>query len=436
MSFAMTLVLILFLILLFLGFPVLLALGLPCIVWLFMNPRIPDSVLAQNMMSYMTSFTLIGLPGFLFVGRLMNACGITDKLFNVSIATVGRFRGGLAHANAFASMLFASMSGTAIADAGGLGLVEMRMMKRAGYKLDFAAGITAASSILGPIIPPSGAMVLIGTIAEVSVANMFFAGIVPGVVMCGAIMIQVALRANFTKEGRLWPKTVIPLVPALLTFLNAIPALMTFVIIMGSIYLGISTPAEAAVMAVIYSIVLGFIYKKLTFKKLWDTLRDTGVACGPLLIIMASASIFTWVLMREGLTFMLTNSIKGISAQYGNTIVILVILGIFLILGCFIDSISIVLCTAPIVFPIIRAIGVDPVQFGVVMVIAIMIGIITPPFGICNFVVASVAKLTVKEVTRESVRYIPAMVVVLLLVMFVPDIALFFPKVLMGYVAK
>jgi tripartite ATP-independent transporter DctM subunit len=432
----MTMVVIIFFVFLVLGFPVMFALGIPCIIWLFMNPRISDTILAQNMMSYMTSFTLICLPGFLFVGRLMNVCGVTDKLFKLSIATVGRFRGGLAHANAFASMLFASMSGSAIADAGGLGLVEMRMMKRAGYKMDFAAGITAASSVLGPIIPPSAAMVLIGTVAEVSVANMFFGGVIPGVVLCGALMAQVALRSVFTREGRSWPSTKVPVKAAFFSVLQAIPALMTFVIIMGSIYTGICTPTEAAVIAVLYSIVLGFIYRKLTPKILWETLKQTGAACGPLLIIMASASIFTWVLMREGLPQMITSWMKGVSAAHGNTMVLLATLAVFLIIGCFVDSISAVLLTAPIVFPVIKSIGVDPVEFGVVMTLALIIGVVTPPFGICLFVVSGVSKVPVKDVTREAVRYLPAMIIVLLLLTFIPDIVLFLPKLALGYVPK
>jgi len=436
MSFAMILVIILFFVFLFLGFPVLFSLGIPCVVWIFINPRISDTILAQNMMSYMTSFTLICLPGFLFVGRLMNVCGVTDKLFKLSIATVGRFRGGLAHANAFASMLFASMSGSAIADAGGLGLVEMRMMKRAGYKIEFSAGITAASSVLGPIIPPSACMVLIGTVAEVSVANMFFGGIVPGVVLCGALMLQIALRSVFTKEGRSWPSTKVSRKTAFFSILEAIPALMTFVIIMGSIYTGICTPTEAAVIAVLYSIVLGFIYRKLTPKILWETLKQTAAASGPLLIIMSSASIFTWVLMREGLPQMLTTWMRGVSAQSGNIVVLFACLIVFLIVGCFIDSISAVLLLAPIVFPVIRSIGIDPVQFGVVMTLALIIGVITPPFGICLFVVSGVAKVPVKDVTSEAVKYLPAMIIVLLLIAFIPDIVLFLPKFLLGYVPR
>jgi tripartite ATP-independent transporter DctM subunit len=433
MSGYMTMLIILFFIFLFSGVPVLFALGLPCVFWLFLHPALKITIIAQNMMLYMTSFTLIAMPGFLFVGRLMNYCGITDKLFRLSIATVGRFRGGMAHANCLASALFASMSGSAIADAGGLGIVEMRMMKRAGYKADFSAGITASSSVLGPIIPPSLAMVAIGTIGEIPVGQMFFAGVIPGILLCGALMIQVGLRAMFTKEGRNWPRTIMTLKQSLLAVLDGIPALFTFGIIMGSIWLGICTPTEAAVVAAVYSIVLGIFYHKITPKTLWDALKATAAAIGPLTIIMSAASIFTWILMIEGLPQMVTSIFAGFSGDSGQVVVMCISVVIFLIIGCFIDSGAAVLILAPIIIPVVKAVGIDPVQFGVVMTLSLIIGVITPPYGICLFVVAGVAKLPVWDVTKEAVRYLPAMLVILLLLMFWPDMVLFLPRVLLNY---
>ena len=436
MSLDMIVVLAVLVTLLFLGFPIVVSMGFPAVIWLLMNPRMPDTILAQNMMSYMTSFTLIALPGFLFVGRLMNACGVTDKLFRLAISTVGRFRGGMAQSNAFSSVLFATMSGSAIADAGGMGQVLMRMMRKAGYKPEFAAGITASSSIIGPIIPPSMAMVMLGTIAEVPVAQMFFGGIIPGLLLCAALMIQVGLRALFTAEGRAWPSISVPFKEGFFSALDAIPSMMTFVIIMGAIYTGITTPTEAAVLAVLYSIFLGIIYRKLTLKLLWETLKQTGQTCGPLFIIMASAGIFAWVLTREGLPQMLSAWMQNLSYAHGNIIVLLACLAVILFVGCFMDTISTKLLLAPIIFPVVNAIGMDPVHFGVAMTLAAMIGIITPPFGICVFVVSGVAKLPVRDVQREAIRYLPAMVIVLLLITFIPDIVLFLPRVLMGYIPR
>ncbi|MCI8763183.1 MAG: TRAP transporter large permease [Lachnospiraceae bacterium] len=420
-----------FILLLLLGVPVAFALGVPTLGWLLLNPSMPVTVVSQNIMKYMLSFTLISMPGFLFVGRMMNTCGITDRLFRFAIAMVGRFRGGLAHANALASMMFAAMSGTAIGDAGGLGLVEIKMMKDAGYDADFAAGITASSSILGPIIPPSSCMVMLGSIAEISVASLFYGGVFPGIIMAGSLMGMVALRARFTKKGRTWPKTVIPWKEALKTIPQAIPPMFTFVVILGSIMGGICTPTEAAVLAVWYSIFLGICYKKLTWKTLWKTLHETVNACGVFMLIVSVASYLAWIFTIEGLPQMLRSALMSMAG--GNQIAMyLICTVIFLIIGCFLDTSAGVLLLAPIIMPVVSSLGINVVHFGVIMVIALMIGIITPPFGICLFVVAEVGGVPVRSVTKEAVKYIPAMLITLLLVIIFPQLVTWLPSVLLG----
>lgn len=411
-----------------LGVPVVFALGIPGIIWLLISPNMPVTILAQNMMAYLNSFTLLCLPGFLFVGRLMTTCGVTDRLFNFAVALVGKFRGGLAYANCVASMMFASMSGSAIADAGGLGLVEMSMMKQAGYKPEMAAGVTAASSIIGPIIPPSAAMVMLGAIAEISVAKMFFGGIVPGIMLCLFMCVHVWIRAHFTEEGKQWPTTELPKKERRKAILGGIPAMFTFVLILGSILGGICTTTEAAVIAVWYSILLGIIYKKVTFKSLWDTAKNTVRGCGPLFIIMTAAAFFSWILTREGLSRLLQTAMTGFAASYSETALVLMCVLVFLIVGCFMDTSAAVLLLAPIIIPVVKSVGIDPIYFGVLMVLGLMVGIITPPFGICLFVVSGVAKIPVKDVTKEAIRYIPAMVAVILLVVFFPQIVTFIPN--------
>ncbi len=428
MSTAMIVVIISFLVLMLLGVPVVFALGIPGIIWLLMSPNMPVTILAQNMMAYLNSFTLLCLPGFLFVGRLMTTCGVTDRLFNFAVALVGKFRGGLAYANCVASMMFASMSGSAIADAGGLGLVEMSMMKQAGYKPEMAAGVTAASSIIGPIIPPSAAMVMLGAIAEISVAKMFFGGIVPGIMLCLFMCVHVWIRAHFTEEGKQWPTTELPKKERRKAILGGIPAMFTFVLILGSILGGICTTTEAAVIAVWYSILLGIIYKKVTFKSLWDTAKNTVRGCGPLFIIMTAAAFFSWILTREGLSRLLQTAMTGFAASYSETALVLMCVLVFLIVGCFMDTSAAVLLLAPIIIPVVKSVGIDPIYFGVLMVLGLMVGIITPPFGICLFVVSGVAKIPVKDVTKEAIRYIPAMVAVILLVVFFPQIVTFIPN--------
>ena len=428
MSTAMIVVIISFLVLMLLGVPVVFALGIPGIIWLLISPNMPVTILAQNMMAYLNSFTLLCLPGFLFVGRLMTTCGVTDRLFNFAVALVGKFRGGLAYANCVASMMFASMSGSAIADAGGLGLVEMSMMKQAGYKPEMAAGVTAASSIIGPIIPPSAAMVMLGAIAEISVAKMFFGGIVPGIMLCLFMCVHVWIRAHFTEEGKQWPTTELPKKERRKAILGGIPAMFTFVLILGSILGGICTTTEAAVIAVWYSILLGIIYKKVTFKSLWDTAKNTVRGCGPLFIIMTAAAFFSWILTREGLSRLLQTAMTGFAASYSETALVLMCVLVFLIVGCFMDTSAAVLLLAPIIIPVVKSVGIDPIYFGVLMVLGLMVGIITPPFGICLFVVSGVAKIPVKDVTKEAIRYIHAMVAVILLVVFFPQIVTFIPN--------
>lgn len=427
---AIIIIAVAFITLMLLGVPVSFAIGIPCIFWLFMKPGMPITAVAQNCMKYMLSFTLISLPGFLFVGRIMNSAGVTDRLFKFAIAMVGRFRGGLAHANALASMMFASMSGTAIGDAGGLGLVEMRMMKKAGYEPEVAAGITASSSILGPIIPPSSCMVLLGSIAEISVASLFYGGIVPGVLMGLALMINIGVRAHFTKRGRNWPKTRVPWKEAIKTIPQAIPALMTFVIILGSILGGICTATEAAILAAWYAVFLGVCYKKLTWKSLWKTLSDTVEACGMFMLLVSIASFLAWIFTIEGIPMVL----KGFMLQYASnpTVLLLICAGMFLIIGCFLDTSAGVLLLAPILCPIVASIGINEIQFGLIMTVGLMIGIITPPFGICLFVVSEVGGVPVKDTTKEAIKYIPAMVAVLLLIIFIPELVTFLPDTLLG----
>lgn len=430
MTFNIILSVVLFLALLLMGIPVVFSLGIPMVVYMLINwGSLPISLMAQNMVSPLTSFTLLALPAFLLSGRMMNTAGVTDKLFNFAIAVVGRFRGGLAYANCLASMMFASMSGTAVGDTGGLGAIEMEMMNKAGYKTAFSAGITAASSILGPIIPPSAAMVLLGSLSGISIGDMFLGGIIPGIIMGIALMAQIFLRSKFTEDGKKWPIERVPFKDALKTIPQAFFPMLTPVIIIGGISAGIVTPTEAAVLAIDYSIILGLFYKKINLKSLWETLESTVETTGTFLFIMSVAGFFSWVLTREGLPQMLERGLGGLLGinQY---LTMFVIAGVLLIIGCFLDTSAACILVTPILMPVVTKLGIDPIYFGVVMIVALMIGIITPPFGICLFVVADVAKISVKEVTKEAITYIPAMVLTLILIILFPKIILYIPSLL------
>ena len=251
----------LFLGLLVFGIPIAFSLGIPVIAYLIYNTSIPVEFVAQRMTTPLFTYILIALPAFLLSGRMMNSSGVTNRLLNLSVSIVGRFKGGLAYANALASMMFASMSGTAVGDAGGLGQVEIKMMKDAGYDLDFSAGITAASSVLGPIIPPSVIMVILSATADISVGRLFIGGIIPGILLSIALMINVWYRVNISDKKRYWPIHVVSLKDGLVSLRKGILPLVTPLIIVGGIVLGFFTPTEAAVVAIVYATLLGIITK-------------------------------------------------------------------------------------------------------------------------------------------------------------------------------
>ena len=419
--------LVCFVILLFAGVPVVFCLGIPTLIYLLLNMHMPIEVMAHSMITPLYTYVLLALPAFLLSGRMMNSAGVTERLLAFSLAVVGRFRGGIAQANALASMLFASMSGTAVGDAGGLGLVAIRIMKAAGYKLNFSAGITAASSILGPIIPPSASMVILGAMAEISIGRLFLAGIIPGLIMTAALMLSVYLRAVFTEEGKTWPVTKIPFHESIKTIAPAFFPMLTPIIIIGAIVLGITTPTEAAVLAINYALLLGLIYRKINFKVLWKTLEDTVVTTGVFMFIISIAGFFTWLLTREGLPQLLAQAL-GFLGDNGDIAFFFVTALLLLIVGIFMDTTAAILLVTPVLMPIVRLIDIDPVHFGVVMIVALMIGIITPPFGICLFVVSEVSGASVLDVTKEAIRYIPAMLVTLIIVILFPRIALWLPS--------
>lgn len=421
---------VLFLIVLFAGAPVAFALGIPALFYLFVGD-VPVSFVAHAMTSPLKNYILIALPAFLLSGRMMNSSGVTDRLFKAAQALVGRFRGGLAYTNVVASMMFASMSGTAVGDAGGLGQVEMEMMEKAGYDKPFAAGITACSSVLGPLIPPSVAMVILGATAEINISDLFMGGFLPGIVMAFALMINIFLRARFTKKGRSWPINKVSGREAVLALLRGIPPMLTPIIVIGGISFGVVTPTEAAILAIDYSIILGLIYKEINLKTFWKTLTDTVESSGTFMIIIAIAGFFTWIVTKEGLPGMISSFLTPI-VMANSTLGLLVLGAMFLFLGCFLDTTAAILLVTPVLMPIIRQLALDPVHFGVIMVVGLIIGIITPPFGICLFVLADVADLSVKTVTKECLKYLPAMLIVYILVILFPALSTWLPNLMYG----
>lgn len=422
--------LIVFLALVAFGLPVAFALGVPAVIYAF-TVDMSLVFIPQTMVAPIQSFVLLALPCFLLAGRMMNAAGITDRLVNFAVALVGRVRAGLLYANSLASMFFASMSGTAIGDAGGLGLVLMNMMQKSGYKLEIAAGITAASSIIGPIIPPSAVMVILAASANISIGRLFIAGVVPGLLMTLALMITIFLRANFTAEGKSWPIEKVPAKNILTTFFPAFFPLLTPVIVLGGIISGIVTPTEAAALASVYALILGLFYRQITIKKLWETLENSIITIGTFMIIVSIANLFTWMLTRVGLANILTDVILNFS-QYGDTIAVLFLVMILFVLGMIMDTVPAILILAPILFPIMRLAEIDVIYFGLVMIVALIIGLITPPYGMVIFVISEVTGLSVAKVTRQTIKYLPAMLIVLLILILFPKLSTWLPNLILN----
>ena len=412
------------------GIPIAVALGLVAIVLMVVSVG-PDLlvVFIQRTYAGTTSFPLLAIPFFVLAGNLMNVGGTTERIFQVAQLCVGRIRGGLAQVNVIGSVIFAGMSGSAVADAAGMGVIEHRAMTKAGYTGRFAATITAVSSTIGPIIPPSIPFVIYGSLANVSVGALFLAGIIPGLLMAAALMaviMLVAKRMNLPRGDALPP-----LREAASIVSKAGPALLLPPTILLVILTGIATPTEAAVVAAAYAFVLGrFVYRELgwaaTVDVLWDTARQTA----QVMFIIALAAPFGWVLIQQQIPNAILNALLGMSSE--PWAILLIINAVLLLLGMFIEGIAIMIIAYPVLLPIILKIGVDPVHFGVILVLNIMIGLVTPPVGLCLYVVAGIAKISIAEITREIWPYVLALIGVLMLITYVPAISLWLPN-LLGY---
>ncbi len=419
--------------LILLGVPVAVSMGLTAVAaFLIMGQADILTMVAQRMYASTTSFTLLAIPFFILAGNLMNTGGITERIFRFARALVGHIWGGLGQVNVIASMIFSGMSGAAVADAAGLGMIEMKAMKDNGYDWRFSAAITAASSTIGPVIPPSIPLVIYGYLTEVSVSRLFLAGVIPGVLMGLALMITVyfvSKKRNYPKDSRA------PLKELILSGKAAFLPLMTPVLIVGGILSGQFTPTEASVIACLYALFLGLVvYRSIRFRDLpaifWDTLTHTV----RIMFIIAAAGFFGWLLILQRIP---VEVIAGVTTLSDNpSIVMLIIIAVLIIFGCFLEGIAVLLITIPIFQKIIIHYAIDPVQFGVVMTLASMIGLLTPPVGMCLYAVSSITKLSIGELSREMWPYLLGIFFVLLAVAFIPAISLWLPDLVMGKIAE
>jgi TRAP-type C4-dicarboxylate transport system permease large subunit len=458
---------IIFLILMSGGVPVAIAMAGASLIYLLLEPSSPPFVVIHRMVSGIDSFPLLAVPFFILAGNLMNNAGITNRIYNYALALVGWLKGGLGHVNVVGSVVFAGMSGTAIADAAGLGTIEIKAMKDHGYDTEFAVGVTAASATLGPIIPPSLPFVIYGMMANVSVGALFLAGILPGILMAVLMMLTVAYFAHKNGWGgdirfngpRLikslietamviaWPLGVWWLVKDMgfhpqWTVLGALIALfvadkvfafqavlpiMTPVLLIGGMTTGVFTPTEGAIAACVWALILGFFwYRTLHFKMFVKVCLETVETTATVLFIVAAASIFGWMLTATGVTAAIGQWVLGVTDVPWKFLLLANLLMLFV--GCFLEPTAAITILVPILVPICQQLGIDLVHFGLVMVLNLMIGLLHPPMGMVLFVLARVANLSVERTTMAILPWLFPLLGSLVIITYVPSLVLWLPK--------
>jgi tripartite ATP-independent transporter DctM subunit len=412
---------------LFLGPPIWLAMALAGFAFLTFS-GIPDLAVAQRIAKAADSFPLLAAPLFILMGNVMNSGGITRRIFEFARVCVGWMRGGLCHANIVASVIFAGTSGSAVADAGGLGTLEIKAMTDEGYSPDIAAAVTASSATIGPIIPPSLPMIIYGVSAEASIGALFLAGVIPGVLMAGALMLMV--RAISVRLGL--PRHPFPGARELWrAFRDAFFALMTPVILFAGLFGGVFTPTEAAAIAVAYALVLGIvIHREFRLRDLPRLILETVETTGVVLALVMTAALMAYCLSLSRLPQTAGEFLTGLTT---NPLVFLLIVNLVLLaVGCFMEALAAMLILIPILVPVAMKLGIDPIQFGLVFVLNLMIGTITPPVGVVLYVTSKVAGISFERVTVATLPFLVPLVAVLAAITLWPPLTTWLPSVLMG----
>ncbi|MHB1121640.1 MAG: TRAP transporter large permease [Ramlibacter sp.] len=458
---------IVFLGLMALGLPVAIAMAGASLIYLFWTQSSPPFVVIHRMVSGIDSFPLLAVPFFILAGNLMNNAGITNRIYNYALALVGWLKGGLGHVNVVGSVVFAGMSGTAIADAAGLGTIEIKAMKDHGYSSEFAVGVTAASATLGPIIPPSLPFVIYGMMANVSVGALFLAGILPGILLGAMMMITVAWFAHKNGWGSdirfEWPRVIkalaetavvagwpvalwllivkagLPAQPTVFAGIvvlfaadklfkfQAVLPIMTPVLLIGGMTTGIFTPTEGAIAACLWAMVLGFAwYGTLTWKMFVKVCLDTVETTATVLFIVAAASIFGWMLTATGVTAAIAEWVLAFTREPWMFLLLANVLMLFV--GCFLEPTAAITILVPILVPICQKLGIDLVHFGLVMVLNLMIGLLHPPMGMVLFVLARVAKLSVERTTMAILPWLIPLLGALAVITYFPALVLWLPR--------
>ena len=448
------------------GIPVAIAMAGASLLYILFSGNLPGFAVVHRMIGGIDSFPLLAVPFFILAGNLMNNAGITNRIYNFALALVGWMKGGLGHVNVLGSVIFAGMSGTAIADAAGLGTIEIKAMKDHGYDLEFAVGVTAASATLGPIIPPSLPFVIYAMMANVSVGALFLAGILPGILLALGMMLTVAYFAHKNGWGgdikfslkrfgnaiietlivTIWPLSlyyavqwganaqITVAIGLVVLFLadwkfkfQAVLPIMTPVLLIGGMTTGLFTPTEGAIAACVWAMVLGlFWYKTLSWRMFTKVCLDTVETTSTVMFIVSAASIFGWMLTATGVTAAIADWVLGFTKEPWLFLMLANVLMLFV--GCFLEPTAAITILVPILLPIVLKLGIDPVHFGLVMVLNLMIGLLHPPMGMVLFVLARVAKLSVERTTAAILPWLVPLLVSLVILTYIPAISLWLPK--------
>jgi len=413
-----------------LGYPIALGMFVSSILYLLISHIDLLTVMDLMVIKFENQFVLLAVPLFIFTAKVMNAGKLTDRLFDFAKVIVGPLKGGLGHVNIVASIIFAGMSGSEIADVAGLGTVEIKAMKDAGYDGPFACAVTCASATIGPIIPPSIPMVIYSMLSGASVGYLFLGGIIPGLILGATEMILVlilSIKRNYP-SGK-W----VPFKEFIKITAESFPVILAPAILLGGIYGGIFTPTEAAGIVGIYVVILSlFVYRSLGLKSLYKVLIESVVSTGFISFIVAGAFLFGYVVAREEIPAMITQGFVNLGLMHSKWTVLLSLNLLFLALGCFIDVSAILLIIVPIVLPLVQAAGIDLVHFGVVTVFNLMIALDTPPYGETTFITSAISGTPLPDVLREMIKFIAFELIALFIVTYIPDTVLWIPR-LAGY---
>lgn len=411
------------------GVPAAFALGLTSLIVTVIErgfDNVPYTIIAQRMVYGVNSFPLLAIPFFILAGKIMNLGGITDRIFLFARRGVGHLRGGLGQVNVAASLIFSGMSGSAVADAVGLGQVEVRAMREAGYPDDFAVAVTAASATIGPIIPPSIPLIIFAVIGNVSASSLLIAGLLPGLLIGVMLMIAVALQARrLDIPTERWAGFA----ALVASFVKAVPPLITPAIIIGGIWSGVFTPTEASAIAAMYAFLVAVVfYREMTLRQFFAVLRETMRDSAIILIIVAAASLYGWLLVFAQIPQQLVGMIDDIGLS---PMMLLLMINVFLLLvGLFMETNAAITIFTPMLLPLAVAHGVDPVHFGIIMILNLMIGLLTPPVGMVMFSVAKVANVSVHDTVRALIPFYIPLIISLLLVTYFPQISLALPALM------